>query len=86
MRRFSVDDLRLTEEEGLNWGFIKSMLGTVSDTAIITMQDILDLGSEARMNTPSTMGNNWNWRLKSMELLNDELASKLLKITKMYSR
>lgn len=86
VRRFAVDYLRLTEEEGLNWGFIKSMLGTVSDTAIITMQDILDLGSEARMNTPSTMGNNWNWRLKSMELLNDELASKLLKITKMYSR
>ena len=86
VRRFAVDYLRLTEEEGLNWGFIKSMLGTVSDTAIITMQDILDLGSKARMNTPSTMGNNWNWRLKSMELLNDELASKLLKITKMYSR
>lgn len=86
VRRFAVDYLRLTEEEGLNWGFIKSMLGTVSDTAIITMQDILNLGSEARMNTPSTMGNNWNWRLKSMELLNDELASKLLKITKMYSR
>lgn len=86
VRRFAVDYLRLTEEEGLNWGFIKSMLGTVSDTAIITMQDILDLGSEARMNIPSTMGNNWNWRLKSMELLNDELASKLLKITKMYSR
>lgn len=86
VRRFAVDYLRLTEEEGFNWGFIKSMLGTVSDTAIITMQDILNLGSEARMNTPSTMGNNWNWRLKSMELLNDELASKLLKITKMYSR
>ena len=86
MRGFAVDYLRLTKEEGLNWGFIKSLLGSAADTAIITMQDILDLGAEARMNTPSTMGGNWTWRLGSTDVFSDELAAKLLKIAKTYSR
>ena len=86
MRGFAVDYLRLTKEEGLNWGFIKSLLGSAADTAIITMQDILDLGADARMNTPSTMGGNWTWRLGSTDVFSDELAAKLLKIAKTYSR
>lgn len=86
MRGFAVDYLRLTKEEGLNWGFIKSLLGSAADTAIITMQDILDLGADARMNTPSTMGGNWTWRLGSTNVFSDELAAKLLKIAKTYSR
>ncbi len=86
MRGFAVDYLRLTKEEGVNWGFIKSLLGSAADTAIITMQDILDLGAGARMNTPSTMGGNWTWRLGSTDAFSDELAAKLLKIAKTYSR
>ncbi len=86
VRDFTIDYLRLTKEEGYNWGFIKSMLASTSNTAIITMQDILDLDSDARMNTPSTMGNNWAWRLDTMDVFSDELASKLLKITRTYSR
>lgn len=35
-----------------------------ANTCILTMQDLLHLGSEARMNTPSTLGNNWKWRMK----------------------
>lgn len=85
-QEFTVDYLRLNEEEGYNWGFIKSMLACTADTAIITMQDILNLGSDARMNTPSTMGANWQWRLKDMTPFTDELAAKLLKLTKLYSR
>lgn len=37
-----------------------------ANTCILTMQDLLHLGSEARMNTPSTLGNNWKWRMKKM--------------------
>ena len=62
------------------------LLGSAADTAIITMQDILDLGADARMNTPSTMGGNWTWRLGSTDVFSDELAAKLLKIAKTYSR
>ena len=86
MRDFAVDYLRLTKDEGCNWGFIKSLMMSTADTAIITMQDILDLGSDARMNTPSTLGGNWAWRLPDINVLTDDLAAKLLKITKTYSR
>ena len=52
--RFAKEYLRLNEAEGLNEGVIKSLLACTADTVIITMQDLLCLGSEARMNTPST--------------------------------
>ena len=49
------------------------------------MQDILGLGSEARMNTPSTLGGNWVWRIKS-DALTDELAAKLKNLAVTYNR
>ena len=45
---------------------------TTADVAIVQMQDILELGSEARMNYPSTVGQNWRWRLTEEEALLDE--------------
>ena len=54
--------MHLDKKEGYNWGFIRSAYGSVSDLAVIQMQDILGLGNEARMNTPSTLGGNWTWR------------------------
>lgn len=86
VQNFAVKYLRLNKDEGYNWGFIKNLLSTVANTAIVTMQDILNLGNDARMNTPSTLGGNWEWRLKSMDLLSDSLSSKLLEITNIYSR
>ena len=44
--------------------------------AIVPLQDILGLGKEARMNTPSTLGGNWTWRLDA-STLTKELADKL---------
>ncbi len=46
------------------WALIRLALQSVSDTCVIPMQDYLCLGSEGRMNTPSTMGKNWQWRMK----------------------
>ena len=60
-------------------------LASVSDTAIVPMQDYLELGGEARMNMPSTLGTNWKWRLVS-EQINDELAKKIYSWTKLYGR
>ena len=51
-------------------------LDSTMQTAIVPMQDVLGLGKESRMNTPSTLGNNWTWRLKS-DALTQELADKL---------
>ncbi len=64
---------------------IRMTLGSVSDTAVVPMQDYLELGKEARMNVPSTLGTNWKWRLVQ-EQVNDELAAKIRSWTKLYGR
>lgn len=56
-----------------------------ANTCILTMQDLLHLGSEARMNTPSTLGNNWKWRMKKDDL-SSSLSKSLLELTKQSER
>lgn len=77
--------LCLNEEEGYNWGFIRGVWSSVSDLAIAPMQDFLDLGTEARMNVPSVLGGNWEWRVRE-EDLTVELAEKIYELTKLYGR
>jgi 4-alpha-glucanotransferase len=67
------------------WNFIRLALSSVANTAIVPMQDILGLGSEARMNRPSTIGNNWEWRMLE-EDLNPQLARRLRKMNRIYGR
>ena len=69
-----------------NIGFIKGLMATASDTAIITMQDILGIGSVGRMNTPGREGGNWQWRLESNGVFYDGTAERLNRITKLYGR
>lgn len=64
---------------------LRMLFATVSDTAIATMQDILDLGEESRMNMPSTIGGNWEWRMKA-EDLTQERKDFLTKMTLLYQR
>ena len=64
---------------------IRAALGSVADTAIIPMQDYLELGGEARMNVPSTLGTNWKWRMKK-DAMTDELALHMYKYAKMFGR
>lgn len=65
--------------------FIRTCMSSVADTCVIPMQDYLALGSEARMNTPSTLGGNWQWRLKPGQY-SKELAENIRKMTKLYGR
>jgi len=67
------------------WDFIRLALASVADTVVLPMQDILGLGSEARMNTPSTKGNNWNWRMTA-DALQPEIAVKLREMVHCYGR
>jgi 4-alpha-glucanotransferase len=54
--------------------------------AIAQMQDFLDLGSEARMNVPSTVGDhNWSWRMVPGKLT-EEMADRIYQMTKLYGR
>ena len=64
---------------------IKMALASVSDTAIIPLQDYLELGSEARINTPSTLGNNWHWRVTAA-VMTDELAKKMHEWARIFGR
>jgi 4-alpha-glucanotransferase len=83
--RNAIDYLKLTEDEGYNWGFIRGIWSSVADTSIALMQDFLNLGNKARINFPSTIGNNWTWRMEEGALTN-ELANKIYRLTKIYGR
>lgn len=79
------DYMQSWNPEFYHWDMIRTMLASASDTAIVTAQDLLGLGSEARMNIPSTMGGNWQWRALPGQL-NDAIADKLGHMTKLYGR
>ena len=83
--KYCKEYLALTEEEGYNWGFIRGAWASVADVSIALMQDFLNLGNETRVNFPSTLGENWKWRIKEGSY-NTELADKIYKYTKMYGR
>ena len=82
---YAKEYLQLTEEEGYNWGLMRAAWASVADMAIIPMQDLLELGSEARLNTPSSFGSNWKWRATEDQITND-LAKKICKYAKLYGR
>lgn len=63
----------------------RGIAASVSDVVIYTMQDLLHLGNEARMNIPSTIGDNWDWRMKPNAITRD-VREKLLNWTQTYCR
>ncbi len=73
------------EHEPVNWVLIRQVMASVADTAMMTLQDVLGLGSEARMNLPGSMGNNWKWRYRSCDL-RPEFAQKLKLFCDLYDR
>ncbi len=79
-RYFHVDD-----REGFNWAMIRGAMMSAADTAIFLMADIMGLGSDARINQPSTLGGNWCWRIGD-GCINDWLAGIILENTRLYGR
>lgn len=79
------DYFNYQSDNGFNWAMIKSAMSSVADTCIITMADLLGLDSSGRINTPSTLGDNWSWRVKG-ECINDWLANILKENTEIYGR
>ncbi len=67
------------------WAMIREAVASQADTAIVPAQDLLELGSEARMNFPGIEQGNWQWRLR-YGALTEELAQKLRSITITYGR
>ena len=84
-RKQATAYFRLTKEEGFAWGVIRSMMASPANTVVFQMQDFIGLGNEARINEPSTLGDNWRWRIRG-ECLNDWLAGLIRKSTETYYR
>ena len=76
---------RGTPPEEIHWDFIRLAMSSVADLCVIPIQDYLGLGSSARINTPSTLGNNWKWRLREGQLT-DSLAERIREMTELYGR
>ena len=92
LKTMSEDDLdfasrymHITEDEGWNWGLIRTGMATASNLFVVQMQDVLELPAGCRMNTPGTSSGNWQWRMLP-GLLTEELAAKLLTYTKTFRR
>jgi 4-alpha-glucanotransferase len=74
-----------TSGEEIHWDFIRLALMSASDMAIVPLQDVLGLGSGARMNRPGTAQGNWEWRFAEGELENSALT-RLRRLTETYGR
>lgn len=83
--KFASDYMRLSEREGEVWGVIKAAMQSPAKLCIIPMQDFINADSSARMNTPSTLGGNWTWRIAD-GCTNDWLARLIYNTTATYSR
>jgi 4-alpha-glucanotransferase len=73
------------ENEPINWVFIRTILASVAAIAMIPLQDVLGLGSEARMNLPGTVSGNWKWRYRASALTAD-VEARLRRLTVTYDR
>lgn len=74
-----------TSGEAIHWDMIRLALGSVAETAIIPLQDVMGLGSEARMNLPGTSSGNWEWRF-SWDMLDRPAREQLAHVTRVFER
>jgi 4-alpha-glucanotransferase len=83
-KRWAVEYLGRVDD-GIHWAFIRAAFASVAILAVIPVQDVLGLDTDARMNIPSKPGGNWSWRLSSSALTPD-LAQKLALLTEVTDR
>ena len=84
-RKLVSEYLNRRDDEKITEAMIRGIYSSVSDYAIVTMQDLLDKDATSRMNVPSTVGGNWEWRMLA-EDLTEERKEFLRNITVRYSR
>jgi 4-alpha-glucanotransferase len=83
-RTFCLNYLNTAGKE-IHWDFIRAVWASVATTAIVPLQDLLGLGSEARTNLPNSTAGNWAWRYKA-EALTSEIEKRLKDLTVLYGR
>jgi 4-alpha-glucanotransferase len=72
-------------EDGINWAFIRAAQASAANFSIVPVQDVLGLGSEARLNTPSVKTGNYLWRYQPGSLKRD-LAERLASLAEVTDR
>lgn len=68
------------------WAFVQAALASTAQLAIVPMQDLLELGTDARMNVPGTLGGNWTWRMHPDQLGREQLERRLREASQLYGR
>jgi 4-alpha-glucanotransferase len=74
-----------TDGREINWDMIRAVWSSVADTAIASLQDVLGLGNEARMNLPASTSGNWTWRFTG-DAITDAAVERLNILTETYGR
>jgi 4-alpha-glucanotransferase len=82
---FARSYLNFHDDSEINWIMIRAVLASVADVAVVPLQDVLGLGTEARMNLPGTVGGNWKWRYRS-DTLKPELSARLRSLVTLFDR
>lgn len=82
---YAKEYLRNTEDDQIHWDMMCSLWESIAELTVVQAQDILGLGSEARMNIPSTLGGNWCWRALP-GAFTKEIAQKLQRKMRIYGR
>jgi 4-alpha-glucanotransferase len=77
--------LGLRDDAEIHWAMIRAVLASIADIAIVPLQDVLGLGTEARMNLPGKVSGNWKWRYRR-GALNSDLAARLRSLATIYDR
>ncbi len=82
---YACEYFGIKDRSNAHWDMMKALWSTVADLTVVQAQDLLGLGSESRMNQPSTFGANWCWRALP-EVFTEELADMLRRNMKLYAR
>ena len=83
--KFAKKYLNVRKKSEIPMAVIRAAWGSVAEVAVAQMQDFLDSPKEDRMNTPSTLGNNWQFRTKSEQFM-PQLAKKIKRLNTIYNR
>lgn len=78
-------DMCTPRDEGIHWPMIRALMASVANMVIVPLQDVMGLGTEARMNRPGTATGNWEWRFGEGALGGD-LARRLDELARLYDR
>jgi 4-alpha-glucanotransferase len=73
------------DDEAVHWAMLRLAMSSVADTVVVPLQDLLGLGSEARMNVPGRPDGNWSWRYDE-SMIHDTLKTQLAGMTVTFGR